>query len=63
MKHRHQIMGQLPTERVIPDMIFDKVGVDYAGPFFIKYGSVRKSVFVKGYVCVFVSLSIKAVHL
>ena len=29
----------------------------------IKYGSTRKPTFVKAYVCVFVSLSIKAVHL
>ena len=40
-----------------------EVGVDYAGPFYIKYGSVRKPTIVKGYVCIYVSLSVKAVHL
>ena len=38
--------------------MFDKVGVDYAGPVYTKVGSIRKP-----YVAVFVSLSVKAVHL
>ena len=58
-----QMMGQLPIERMTPGSVFEKVGVDYAGPFQIKYGMVRKPVIVKAYVCVFVSLSVKAVHL
>ena len=58
-----QLMGQLPAERVAPGFIFDQVGVDYAGPFYIKYGYVRKPTVVKAYMCVFVSLSVKAVHL
>lgn len=58
-----QLQGQLPPERVTPGSVFEKVGVDYAGPFNIKYGFVRKPTIVKAYVCLFVSLSIKAVHL
>ena len=58
-----QLMGQIPTERITPDSVFDRVGVDYCGPFTLKYGSIRKLSFVKAYVCVFVSLSVKAVHL
>lgn len=58
-----QLQGQLPSERVNPGSVFDKVGLDYAGPFSIKYGHVRKPNIVKAYVAVFVSLSIKAVHL
>ena len=58
-----QLQGQLPPERVTPDSVFSRVGVDYAGPLNIKYGYVRKPTIVKAYVCVFVSLSIKAVHL
>ena len=42
---------------------FDTVGVDFAGPIKTKYGHVRKPVIVKSYVCLFVCLSIKAVHL
>ncbi len=47
-------------ERVTPDSVF---GVDYAGPVYIKLGAVRKPTIIKAYVAVFVSLSVKAVHL
>ena len=57
------MLGQLPPERITPGSVFNKVGVDYAGPVLIKYGHLRKPTIVKSYVCVFVSLSIKAVHL
>jgi hypothetical protein len=46
-----------------PDAVFNRTGIDYAGPVLIKYGHVRKPVIVKSYVCVFVSLNVKAVHL
>ena len=62
-KPKPPMLGQLPTARVSPDIVFDKVGIDYAGPINIKYGYVRKPTIVKAYVCVFVSLSVKAVHL
>ncbi len=62
-KPRPQMLGQLPIERVTPGTVFDNVGVDYAGPVLVKYGYVRKPVIVKTYVCVFVSLTVKAVHL
>ncbi len=58
-----QLQGQLPPERINPGPVFEKVGLDYAGPFFIEYGHVRKPTIVKAYICLFVSLSIKAVHL
>ena len=58
-----QMLGQLPIERITPGPVFDQTGVDYAGPVYIKYGYVRKPTVVKAYVCVFVSLSVKAVHL
>ena len=50
-------------ERITPDAVFEKVGIDYARPIYIKQGSVRKPTILKAYVCVFVSLSVKAVHL
>ena len=56
-------MGRLPLERVTPDIVFENVGIDYAGPLYIKYGHVRKPTVIKAYVCVFVSLSVKATHL
>ena len=57
------MLDQLPIECLTPDLVFDKVGVDCAGPFYIKYGHVRKTTVVKTYASVFVSLSVKAVHL
>ena len=44
----------------MPGPIFDKVGVDYAGTVL---GYVRKPTIVKAYICIFVSLTVKAVHL
>ena len=58
-----QLLGQLPTERVSVAAPFERSGVDYAGPFLIKYGHVRKPTVVKSYVCLFVCLTVKAVHL
>ena len=63
VKPNPQVLGQLPPERLTPDSVFSRVGVDYAGPFTVKYGPTRKPKLVKTYVCVFVSLTIKAVHL
>ena len=58
-----QLLGQLPTERVSVAAPFERSGVDYAGPFQIKYGHVRKPTVVKTYICLFVCLTVKAVHL
>ena len=43
--------------------MFDKLGVDYAGPIIVKSGPIRRPVIMKIYMCVFVSFSVKAVHL
>ena len=58
-----QMMGQLPLERITPGCVFERVGVDYAGPFIIKTGKSRKPTLVKSYACIFVSLAVKAVHI
>ena len=52
-----------PVERITPDIVIEHVGVDYAGPVCLKVGHVRKPTLVKAFICVFVSLSVKAVHL
>ena len=57
------MLGQLPIERMTLGPVFDKVSVDYAGPVLVKYGHVCKPTVVKTYICVFVSLIVKAVHL
>ena len=58
-----QLMGQLPAKRITPDLVFNNVGVDYAGPIYVKRGATRRPCIVKAYVAVFVSLTVKAVHL
>ena len=62
-KPQYQLLGQLPLECVTPGSVLQKVGVDYVGPVKIKYGMICKPTIVKAYICVFVSLSFKAVHL
>ena len=57
------LMGQLPSSRVTPTIAFSHTGVDFAGPFCIKMGYVRRPVKLKAYVCVFVCLTYKAIHL
>lgn len=53
IKPQNQQLGRLPTERV---SVAEKSGVDYAGPFQIKYGHVRKLTIVKTYICLFVCM-------
>ena len=57
-----QLMGNLPAARVSPAAVFQKLGLDYAGPFSIRDRGRGKVTF-KCYVCVFVCMCTKAVHL
>lgn len=57
------IMGQLPSSRVNPSRPFSICGMDLAGPFTIKDGTLRSRKLVKVYVCVFICFSVKAIHL
>ena len=58
-----QYMADLPSPRVNASPPFTHCGMDYAGPFTIKMGYVRKPTLLEAHVCVFVCLSTKAVHL
>ena len=58
-----QQMADLPAPRVNASPPFTHCGMDYAGSFTIKMGYVRKPTLLDAYVCVFVCLSTKAVHL
>ena len=58
----HKILSSLYVT-VMSNSVFNRVGVDYAGPVYIKHGFVHKPTVIKAYVCVFVSLSVKAAHL
>ena len=57
-----QLMGQLPPSRATPAPAFTSTGVDFAGPFTLRKGHTRRPVWVKGYECIFICLTTKAVH-
>lgn len=57
------LMGALPNPRVSPNKPFSHSGVDYAGPFNITLSKSRGSKTYKAYVCLFICLSIKAIHI
>ncbi|XP_059219534.1 uncharacterized protein LOC131995236 [Stomoxys calcitrans] len=62
-KTAEQIMGDLPTVRLQPTRPFKHSGVDYAGPITIKQSTARNSVTTKGYICLFICMVTKALHL
>ncbi|XP_061399248.1 uncharacterized protein LOC133334953 [Musca vetustissima] len=62
-KTSQQIMGNLPSVRLHATRPFKHSGVDYAGPIMIKNSTLRSSVISKGYLCLFVCMVTKALHL
>jgi hypothetical protein len=60
-KPRTQQMASLPEYRFSPPLhAFSKVGLDFAGPFYIKVGRAKKR--LKAYILVFSCLQVRAVH-
>lgn len=57
------IMGTLPASRLMPDKVFNHVGCDLGGPFFVKESLRRNAKVHKAYLCLFICFSTKAVHL
>nr|XP_049694654.1 uncharacterized protein LOC126054199 [Helicoverpa armigera] len=57
------IMGNLPNVRTNPSFPFYSCGTDFAGPFMISSRKGRGSRVSKCYLCLFVCLTTKAVHL
>lgn len=57
------LMGDLPLPRVTPSKPFLSAGVDYGGPFTIKILNSRSTKHVKAYICIFVCMVTKAVHI
>ncbi|GBL93579.1 hypothetical protein AVEN_59755-1 [Araneus ventricosus] len=55
--------GDLPTDRVTPNHVFNVTGIDFAGPFFLKFKNQRKGILNKVYVVIYVCLCTKAFHL
>lgn len=56
-------MADLPADRVTAARPFSGVATDFAGPFLVKSSLLRNAKSVKSYLCVFVCLASKAVHL
>lgn len=67
--HRHkgqtqsQLMGDLPKARVTVSRPFTHTGIDYCGPINIRVSHGRSNKTFKGYIAVFVCLTVKAIHL
>lgn len=60
----NQLMGQLPRPRVNIAQPFGHTGIDYAGPISILLRrSPGRPQTTKGYICLFVCLATKAIHL
>lgn len=59
----HQIMADLPKQRLETLRPFTMTGVDYGGPFYIKFSHARRSTVSKAYLALFICMSTKAVHL
>ena len=58
-----QRMGELPEARTRPARPFSIVGVDFAGPVWLKEGNIRKLLKKKCYLAVFICFITRAVHL
>ncbi|CAI6353288.1 unnamed protein product [Macrosiphum euphorbiae] len=56
-------MGDLPKPRLVSTKPFSHVGVDFAGPFFIKAALLRRIQTSKGYLCNLVCMATRAFHL
>ncbi|XP_049884837.1 uncharacterized protein LOC126379881 isoform X3 [Pectinophora gossypiella] len=59
----HNIMGNLPAQRITPDYPFSTVAVDFAGPFMITDRKGRGCKITKAYLCLFICFRSKCVHL
>lgn len=60
----HPLMGDLISKRLkLGSPVFDNVGLDYAGPILIRDRKLRGSKLIKAYICLFVCLTTRAIHL
>lgn len=57
-------MADLPAVRVNqPEIPFINSALDYAGPVKIKSGTLKGEKIVKAYLCIFVCMAVKAIHI
>ncbi|CAK1598079.1 unnamed protein product [Parnassius mnemosyne] len=57
------IMGNLPSDRLMPDYPFCTVGIDFAGPFLITDRKGRGCKITKCYLCIFICFRYRCIHL
>ncbi|XP_037906726.1 uncharacterized protein LOC119648870 [Hermetia illucens] len=58
-----QLMGDYPAVRINPAHPFMHCGVDFAGPFRTRMSKGRSTATLKGYICLFICMVTKAIHL
>ena len=61
-RHENQLMAPLPEVRVKPSRPFSHTGLDYAGPVSVRTSPGRGHKSYKGYIAIFICMSVKAVH-
>lgn len=57
------VMGNLPNPRISQIKPFSKSGVDFAGPLTVTLGKARGAKTYKAWICLFICLSTKSVHI
>ncbi|XP_063388444.1 uncharacterized protein LOC134674335 isoform X2 [Cydia fagiglandana] len=62
-KPRQPRMGDLPEPRIHAEYPFFSTAVDYAGPVMILNRKGRGSKLIKAYLCIFVCMAVKAIHI
>lgn len=62
-KNVNPLMGDLPTARVTPAKPFNSVGTDFCGPFPVKIFNLKAIRHVNVYICIFICMVTKAMHL
>lgn len=62
-QNNNQLMGELPKARITPTRPFKSSGVDFTGHINIRFSPGRGSKSYKGYVCLFICMVTRAIHL
>ncbi|XP_049879678.1 uncharacterized protein LOC126376395 [Pectinophora gossypiella] len=62
-QNNNQLMGQLPEARLKPSRPFKTAGVDFTGHINIRFSPGRGAKSYKGYICIFICMVSKAIHL
>lgn len=62
-QNNQQLMGQLLKIKVTPSRPFKSAGVDFTGFVNIRFSPGRGSKSFKGYICIFICMSTRAIHI